>query len=660
MFSVTSKNNRQNFLTGNHFGLVAGLTTISTLAWTSAAVAQTRLPSQAGLDFQTSGPEQCANIGDWYTTACSTDPLPTTSTDPVHRFFINITQPELDAVGGSIVITVDDAESNGGQDEVNPQALGATPVPDPTRFTLLAPDGSVLQTQTFPSGTPDGTDFSFNPVTTPGIYTITSETGALPIFGDPTLNLNDDDNSFGIEVPFDNLLIGQFQGTFQRISGAPRDTVQLFFLVGPGTDELQLRNFDLDDRPGTATRDIEVEYGAPNTSGIGIVNGTESLNGVWNNGGDLNTGADAIPLTDITNDAGIWSLTILNYNQNNQSAVEANSVDNGVPSRIPVFDSPPTNAGNFIITPDTTLTTTIGTEVCHPFTVTNNFFTTDIINLSSSGTDPNYTIEFRDAANNPLPDTDGDGNPDTGILNPNETGSFQLCVTPQPGAPLQDVTTISATSFLDTRVRFQSGQPAPTPQTVIKTTLIETPFVLVKRITNIFRQGTALSVQGITNFNDQAGETADNRLADAFAAAGLANQPAGIFELPVGFELEPDDNVEYTLYFWNNGSVPLSQVQICDELEPPSVLNINTPFEVSPVGPLAGGLNFVSAGGQVQGRSPGAALEDFCVSAPGTFPFGPPGPTGGLGVGSGGGVTTGEFTIPTGEFGAIRFQVRIP
>ena len=184
--------------------------------------------------------------------------------------------------------------------------------------------------------------------------------------------------------------------------------------------------------------------------------------------------------------------------------------------------------------------------------------------------------------------------------------------------------------------------------------------VLIKRITTIFRQGLSLPVQGINDFNDQAGDADDTSFRDAFTVAGVANQPAGLFEFPPGFELQPNDEVEYTIYFWNNGTVNLPEVQICDELQPPSVLNVATGLEVSPVGPLVGGLNFVNAAGQIQGESPGSTLEDFCISAPGIFPFGPPGPSGGLGVGAGGGVTTNPFLVPINEFGAIRFRVRIP
>lgn len=1005
MFSVNSHPLHPKLSLHSRLGMMASCTTLSLLAGTSTAMAQTTLPSVPGLDFQTSGPQRCANVGDWYTTDCNADePNNTTSTDPLHRFFINITQEDLDNSGGSISITVEDAESTGDRDEV-------TNAGDPTRFRLLDTDGvSILDTEVLPSGTTNGTTIFLGPITTPGVYTVTSETGAEPIFGNAAVNVNNDDNSFTIIVPtLTDVLIGQFQGTFQfngLMGGTTIETenVNLFFLVGPGTTDLFLRNFDLDAlgmMPFDAN--VNVQYEAPSASTLGTTTGTISGNGVWNNGGDLNTGQDTISLGNPINDAGIWRLGLLDYREDNQAAVEANSNI----GRLPLFDSPPQTAGNFTITPDTTLTTTIGTEVCHPFTVTNNFFTTDIINLALSGTDANYAVELRDTLGNPLTDNDGDGVVDTGILQPGETISLELCVTPQPGAPIQDITTITGTSFLDAKVREDSnpGDPNPTPQSVEKTTrigvseiglaktvsaptlvsgslfeftytlvventgdttltdvqvtedledalitsatnsadsfliqnvvvtpgagfagtapsentsytgttagdtdlftagnsfqpgdtatiaitvrvdltsdgtlianntaqasgtapdgpvdddsqdgndvdpdgdgdptnndtptpiqipfpsigvakdvstptqiggtsefefdytiivtntgqttlsdvqvvedlqdalitnpaannpplnpadsvslenVVVTPAVgfagtpptengaytgtttgdtnlfatgnvfdpgdsatititvrvdlssdgdlnanntasatgtppvgppvtddsqdgndedpdgdgnptnnntptpvsvnldpslaVVKRITRVVRGGTDLSITGINGFNDQTGDTNDNDLNAAFAAAGNVGQPAGIFQLPAGVELEPGDEVEYSIYFWNNGSLNLTNVQICDELEPPTGLPIPTVFALQDVDALSAILDFNDpVGGTIQGRSPVSPLESFCISAPGVFPSGA--------GNAGGGVVTTGFTVDVNEFGAIRFLVEVP
>lgn len=1013
---------------------LCGLTALSTLMIADGAIAQTTLPDPAlDLRFQTSGPRRCANIGDWYTTFgrgvmndgdCGTafgGPADTIGAPGFHTFFISLT--EADLAGGPVSVTIEDPGSdNAGFDEV----IGTS---DPTRFTLFDNNGAVIQAQTFNDPTDPGTinttpgsEFTFPAINSPGNYQIRSETGSFYLSGgvDTTLDTNDDDNSFRIRVPVDELLLGQQIGSFQQDSGG-NINLDLFFLVGPGSTDLFLRNFDLD-------MNGDVSYTSPTGATPGPA--TESADSGWNGGpNDLNIGGDAITLNaDGITDAGRWTFSIDNFTVNNQTIVEANDQT----GTIPVFDQSPTRAGNFTITQDTTLTTTIGTEVCHPFTVTNNFFTTDIVNLSATGTAANVVAQLRDINGNPLPDTDGDGQVDTGILQPGQSVQFFLCVTPQAGAPSVDVTTITGTSFMDQRVREQQFPPGnpnrnPAPQSVEKRTLIPSPSIglaktnsalrpvagspglfdvdltfvventgntvlsnvqiledlqevfvdnpqvngapsdgadaitgvsltgpitftgggtaptfntaydgnantqlfntgssfnpgdtasititvqldltsdgtvdidnsaiatglppgsttpvedisqsgsdvdpdndgdptnndvpnriripsigvaktvsaptlvggttfefdytirventgtitltdvqltenlqaalidnafnradsftvtnvalsfpdgaptvpptentvfngtsvttlfdgavtntfdpgdsaqvvitvqadlgavsgtpsptglndgileaqnvaeasgnpplppgsppgtppnpvtdisqdgtqvdpdndgnpnnnntpttvfvntgpslsLVKRITNVFRGGAPVLVAGLTQFNDQAGFIEDNALNTAL---GGGNSLSGIFELPAGFTLQSNDEVEYTIYFWNNGGSAISQLEVCDALQPPSVLNTAAGFELSAVRTLTIPI-FFDAGSFVEGRSPGAPLDQSCIAAPGTFPFGPPGPTGGLGVGAGGGVVAGPFDVPPNQFGAIRFRVRIP
>jgi fimbrial isopeptide formation D2 family protein/uncharacterized repeat protein (TIGR01451 family) len=490
-----------------------------------SAQAQTTLPSTPGLNFQTSGPSRPPGIGDWYTTATSA------STDRVHRFFISITEADIAAAGpGGIVISVNDAESNGALDEVSG-------TPDPTRFRLLSPTGVPLDSQIVPSGSANGTTVTFPPITTPGIYRVTSETGAGPISGNFTAtNLNNDDNGFSIVVPISEVLIGQFQGTFQKelgTGGTPN--LPFYFLVGPGTNSLFLRNFDLD-----SNGNIGISYIRPNGATTAPGTASASGNAVWNGiGGDLNNGGDTLGSLTPIDDAGRWGLTINNFTEGNQSLLEAN---NGNGTRLPLFDQPPQKAGNFTITQDTTLSTTIGQTVCHQFTVTNNFFTTDIINLTPTGTAPNYTVELRDAAGTTvLTDTDGDGNFDTGILQPGESKSFTLCVTPNAGAPPQDVTRINAVSFMDQKVRQQAGNEPPTPQFVDKTTTIPTPPVV----------------------------TGTKSVALATDADGSGSVTAG-------------DRIRYTITYTNTGSSAATNFQIVDPL-PTGLTLFGTPT-VTPAG----------------------------------------------------------------------------
>ncbi|PZV17224.1 MAG: hypothetical protein DCF22_03975 [Leptolyngbya sp.] len=543
--------------------MTSGLTIFAaTLAiYPQAAIAQvTTLPSalNPALNFQTSGRERLPIIGDWYTTRTSA------STDRIHRFFISVTPSDLAAAGGAIPVRILDGESNGAIDEINAGLFGsvtcvAAGTCDPTRFTLLAPGGANLGTLTYNIGLPtaDGQNDLLGTITTPGIYQVTSETGAFPILGDPTFALNDDDNGFRIQVSgVANLLIGQFQGNIQQNSPGSID-LRLFTLVGPGTGTLSFRNFDLDN--GAALRYIRPSGGLATPVSV-------SANGVWNGGGNLDTGADNITGLDPLNDAGSWEFRVDAYTTNNQTLFEANTG----PARLPLFDTQPTRAGNFTITTDTTRETPVGQRVCHPFRVINNFFTTDIVNLVPTGTNPNYTAQFfqDEAGTLPLTDTDGDGQVDTGILA--ASGGFVdlfLCVTPAPGAIqpdgtiLTDTTTITATSFMDRKVRAQAGAGAPVPQSVVKTTrpsAAGADFKLVKRITNVIRNGAPLAGVNFGAVIDDPADTNDT-------AAGFAQIPlVGVTAVPVTTPVQSNDEVTYTVYFLSDGASPAIAVNICD------------------------------------------------------------------------------------------------
>lgn len=429
----------------------------------SNRVRSAELPSTNGLQLQTSGPNRCANVGDWYTTDgtgnapnCNGTATTNPNTEKIHRFYIDITEEMLDAAGGTVNITILDAESKGNSDEVQGSAS------DPTRFRLLDSAGTtILDTKTTDSNSPDGTSLDFS-VNSAGTYQITSETGARFINGNSDTTLNDDDNTFTIQIPDGatpelQSLIGQFQGTMQQNTGSNKNYL-FYFLVGPGTGSLYLRNFDLDNR-GTLT------YRDPTGTSRGTA--TRSGGTVWNGGGDLNTGGDTVGGLTLA-DAGAWELSLVGLNSNNQFIFEANTGDG---DRLVVYDSPPVRAGSFTITPDTTRTTTVNTPVDHPFVITNQFTTTDIVNLSLSGTEANYTTELLTSTGQPLTDTDNDGNLDTDILDPNETISLILRVTPNTGVTNTDTTQINAVSFMDTKVDPNNN----ITRSVTKTTAVSDP-----------------------------------------------------------------------------------------------------------------------------------------------------------------------------------------
>lgn len=404
------------------------------------------LPSVNGLQFQTSGPKRCATIGDWYTTdgsGANCTATTTTSTDKKHRFNVGITQEMINAAGGTVNITILDAESTaGGGDEVQGTS-------DPTRFQLYNSAGTLLNSRIVLSGSPDGTNIVFS-VNSPGTYQVTSETGARFISGDSSTTLNDDDNTFRIRVPDAGAspelqgLIGQFQGTMQQNTASDL-SFKTYFLVGPGTNALKLRNFDLDGKASLVYRNP-----SNNVRGTATVSGDAAWNG---SGGNLNTGSDNLLINTASpnfSDVGVWTIEVNDLTPNNQFILEANT---GQDKRLGLYDVRPARAGNFAITPNTTRTTTVNTPVDHPFSVSNNFATTDIINLSLSKTNPNYTVRLINAnTGQPLTDSDNDGKLDTGILNSNQTIDLILRVTPNTGSTNRDTTQINAVSYMSNKI----------------------------------------------------------------------------------------------------------------------------------------------------------------------------------------------------------------
>ncbi len=453
----------------------------------------TTFPSAAGVDYQTSGCQRAPTIGDWYTTATSSN------TTRYNDFRVEVTP----AMAPATVVIVD-AESTAGPGP-NDELIGAS---DPTRFELRNDSGTLLISGvTVPAGSANGTNVTFSGIAA-GNYRIRSYTGSDQVPGlatgaycDQTVADNDDDNAFQIQVNGAAVIdgfVGVLQGSFQQRNGVAI-TYQSYFLVGPTLSDstLALRNFDLD---GSGP----VSYNRPPNGAGAPMAGTTSGNGVWNNAGSLNAGQDSVAADNAFPggaDAGIWGFTIAGWSSTNQAIFEASDASN----RYALTDVLPTRAGNFALVAETTRSTNIGTAVDHPFTVTNNFFTNDIINFATSGTAANWTVQlFLDSNNDGIGDTlltdlDGNGQVDTGILTPGQARSFVLRVTPNAGALGQDVTTISAISFMDTRVGASN-----TTLTVAKTTRIRPTIAKAFSPSAIAQGGNSTLTFTLTNRNGLA------------------------------------------------------------------------------------------------------------------------------------------------------------
>jgi PASTA domain/PKD domain len=275
--------------------------------------------------FQTNGPSVDPGEGDWYTS-------PLTASDD-HRHLFQIAVPDDAAfpvrvrVHGAASSRFSslglDVEPNPREDEVP----GGT-LPDPTRFTLERPGGNVLRTETFQSAPHDSTfEATIRAVDGPGTYLLTSETGARPISGVANPSLNNDQNSFRIEVeqdgaetpePDDDVRIAFTQTTITCT--AATNPLRLAYGVPEGATDLALRNFDLERGGDRVTGPLT--YTSP--TGVSIP-GTISGERVWNGPPtlteDLDTGEDAVPLG--PGQHGPWSLTLGGVGPDNQVIFEA-------------------------------------------------------------------------------------------------------------------------------------------------------------------------------------------------------------------------------------------------------------------------------------------------------------------------------------------------
>lgn len=517
---------------------------------------QVTLPTpDSSIVLQTSAPGRCANVGDWYTTngASNITPGETLSTtvpplcgpnDPspvgntttpgnfIHRFLINIS-PALATTGTTVRVL--GAGSGGARDEVDGQSIGTPGTPDPTRFALISPSGAVLGTQTFNG--PGDAAFTIPAGSPPGSYIVTSETGEQLINPSAPFNplLNNDDNGFLIQVDGDaSLVVGQFQGTFQNARVPLNTDFSLYFLVGPDTGAVDLLNFDFDFDPNN--NNVTLDYIAP--TGGAAVRGTPSRGGEWNDRSGTPQKPTSLAAPDsfdvaIAN-SGRWEIRISGYGNGftNQSILEVRERLRQIP--LPIIEIPPTTAGN--ITVVDTGRRVNGRCVVR---VTNNFFTTDIVNLQGDVLAADGTTA--------LPNTDaaiGDTLPDTGVLRPTEFREVTI------------LGTVNAFSFMQRKV---SGASTPIPITCGPTATTGTSnLILVKRITNVTRNGAVLPGVNFSSVIDDPSSANDND-------PGWSQIPlTGVLAVPETNPVQSGDEVTYTVYYLANGSAPALDTNICD------------------------------------------------------------------------------------------------
>lgn len=246
-------------------------------------------------------------------------------------------------------------------------------------------------------------------------------------------------------------------------------------------------------------------------------------------------------------------------------------------------------------------------------------------------------------------------------LNPNVPGPYsnQVQATAvdanNPNNTVQDLSDDG--TQVDPNNNADPGEPGENDPTI---TQLSPDLRLVKRITGVIRNGVDVAIPNIGNVNDQSNDTNDNTL----ATLSGNSLPIGLSE--ISDSLQSGDIVEYTVYFFNAGFGTAENVEMCDELQTPSVLQpasltLAQPRALLTTGTTLSDTNFTTVG-PLSPRAPLSPLEPSCVSAPGTFPAGVP--AGGLGVGAGGGVIVGGpasgLNVDSREVGAFRFEIRLP
>ena len=176
----------------------------------------------------------------------------------------------------------------------------------------------------------------------------------------------------------------------------------------------------------------------------------------------------------------------------------------------------------------------------------------------------------------------------------------------------------------------------------------EDGLLVVKRITAVTQDGIETRFD---RFVDQPNQDADNQLAD------ITNGTFPVGEIQTPAALLPGDQVEYTIYVYNSTRTAIGETVLCDPIQPPSILQSSSISFSNPTADLS--LDFSPR--PEFARAPLSPAESACgpVLDEEQFPSGPPGPTGGLDVGAGGGVVTDRFLLPPNQISATRFRITV-
>ncbi|MFP4102498.1 DUF6923 family protein [Coleofasciculus sp.] len=183
-----------------------------------------------------------------------------------------------------------------------------------------------------------------------------------------------------------------------------------------------------------------------------------------------------------------------------------------------------------------------------------------------------------------------DGNNDQNLLsgqeslNPNQTASITLNVRVTPGrnfGPFENSAVaignrngriVADGSIPGTNPdRNSDGNPGNDNQPTV-VSLGQSNLRLVKRITEVFRNGVPLNDVNLDRVVDDPNDPDDN----VGGWSALPNGLLGVFNLGTEVSLQSGDEVEYTIYYLSDGGPVVNDVQICDAIPEQTSFVTNT------------------------------------------------------------------------------------
>ncbi len=474
---------RATLLRKSHRHLFIFLVLALSLMVVPGVLADIEVPLLTGAEFiQTTGPLAELNIGDYRTNnpinvgTGGADPAGAGDNLP-HQLEINIpclpnTQYNFDIYDPAIDIgvAIDEPRDN------NNVPTTDTAFFDDTSFTLYAPNGSVIATQVYTTGTSNDAWTTLATVTTPanpvdgvscGGYIVETFTGN----GSAVIGENNDDNAWrfrlqgidddttsggavgfaseigpdGVAGTGDEAWLGVLATSYQHAASSCND---FYWFVDDTDTQTYMINFDLDGS-------VSVCYFPPGSTGTCPVEGTVSGQTVWNDGnasprptfGDLGT-FDLV--TDFQGDAmnnppgGLWQAQVC-VNPDNQYSFE-------VPGKL-LFLDPPDIPDLAITKTDGVTTVDAGGSTSYTVTITNNG-TGAALPLPGSGIELTDTLPAgmtydSCVVNPPLVGTCSESPAGSGIIAFNLTGNT---VFPESYLPAGGVGTVTINANIDAGV----------------------------------------------------------------------------------------------------------------------------------------------------------------------------------------------------------------